>query len=110
MRTAIYVYQTTSVTISTSESDLELCGLDASSVSLSVGNNAKTLAPGIYKIVSSQQVGIEGDDSAFEITTFTKTNDPDFTPPRAIETFTSLDASALQAFLAAPDAKAVLNP
>jgi hypothetical protein len=109
MRTAIYVYQATSVNISTSENNLELCGMDAGSVSLSAGNNAKTLAPGIYKIVSSQEVGITGDHSTFDVTTFTKTNDPDFTPPRAIETFTSLEASALAAFLAAPDAKGVLH-
>lgn len=109
MRTAIYVYQATSVNISTSESDLELCGMDADTVSLSTGNNARTLAPGIYKIVSSQQVGIEGNRSDFDVATFTKTNDPDFTPTRAIETFTSLDTSALAAFLAAPDAKGGLS-
>ena len=110
MRTAIFVYQTTPIQISTSETDLELCGMDAASVPLSAGNNPQTLAPGIYKIVSSHCVEITGDKAGFDVTTFTKTNDPDFTPPRALETFTSLDASALAAFLAAPDAKHVLNP
>jgi hypothetical protein len=113
MRTAIFVYQTTSIKISTCESDLELCGMGAETVPLSAGDNAQTLAPGIYKIVSSNAVhieGIEGDGSSYEVASFTKTNDPEFTPPRATETFTSLDVSALQAFLAAPDTKVVLNP
>ena len=109
MRTAIFVYQTTSIQISTSETDLELCGMNAGPVPLSTGNHAQTLAPGVYKIVSSQCVEITGNKSDFDVTTFTKTNDPDFTPPRAIETFTSLDATALAAFLAAPDAKGVMH-
>ena len=111
MRTAIFVYQTTPVQISTSETDLELCGMDAAPVPLSAGSNAQTLTltPGIYKIVSSHGVEITGDKAGFDVTTFTKTNDPDFTPPRAIETFTSLDATALAAFLAAPDAKELVH-
>jgi hypothetical protein len=109
MRTAIFVYQTTAINISTSESDLQLCGMNAESVSLSAGHNAQTLAPGIYKIVSSHDVCVSGDHSAFDVTTFSKTNDPDFTPPRATEAFTSLDPSALQDFLAAPDAKAAVH-
>lgn len=112
MRTAIFVYQSTLLNISTSESDLELCAMGADTVSLSEGGNARTLAPGIYKIVSSQDVTVTGDSSAFDvvITTFNKTNDPGLTPPRAAETFTSLDPAALQAFMTVPEAKAAVNP
>ena len=109
MRTAIFVYHTTPLNISTNETDLELCGMDARTVPLSTGSHEQTLAPGIYKIVSSHCVDISGNEANFDVATFTKTNDPDFTPPRAIETFTSLDTSALRAFLAAPDAKGGLN-
>ena len=112
MRTAIFVYQTTPINISTSEGDLELCAMNAGTVSLLDGDNAQTLAPGIYKIVSSQEVRVTGDKSAFDvvISTFNKTNDPDLPPLRATETFTSLDPSALQDFMAVPEAKDVLNP
>lgn len=112
MRTAIFVYQPTLLNISTSESDLQLCGLNADTVSLSEGNNVRTLAPGIYKIVSSQDVTVTGDTSAFDlnITTFNKTNDPGLIPQRATETFTSLDTTALQDFMTVPDAKVAVNP
>jgi hypothetical protein len=110
MRTAIFVYQPTLINISTSESDLQLCGMDADTVSLSEGNNAQTIASGIYKIVSSQEIVITGDTLAFDaITVDSKDNDP--TPPlRATSSFALLDAAALQAFLATPDAKHVVNP
>jgi hypothetical protein len=111
MRTVIFVYQTTPINISTCESNLQLCAMDAQPVSLSEGANALTISPGIYKIVSSQDVLVTGDTSAFDIsvTTFSKTNDP-VPPLRATETFASLDATALQAFLTVPEAKDVMNP
>jgi hypothetical protein len=110
MRTAIFVYQPTLINISTSESGLQLCSMNADTVPLSEGDNAQTIAPGIYKIVSSQDIVITGDTSAFDaITTDSKDNDP--TPPlRATSSFAPLDAAALQAFLAVPDAKIVVNP
>lgn len=109
MRTAIFVYQPTLLNISTSESDLQLCGMDASIVPLSEGDNPQTIAPGIYKIVSGQDVLITGDTSTFDIIAASnKDNDP--TPPlRATESF-ALDAAALQTFLATSDAKRVVNP
>jgi hypothetical protein len=112
MRTAIFVYQTTSIIIATHESDLQLSAMNGDTVALAVGDNAQTLVPGIYKIVSSHDVGVTGDTSAFDvvITTFNKDNDPTLPPLRATQTFTSLDTSALQAFMAVPEAKAALNP
>lgn len=110
MRTAIFVYQPTLINISTSESDLQLFGMDADTVSLSDGNNTHEITPGVYKIDSSYDVVVTGDISAFDVvTTNSKDNDP--TPPlRATTSFTSLDAAALQAFLTVPDAKTVVNP
>jgi len=113
MRIAIFVYQSTSLKITTSESDLQLCAMDADTVPLSEGDNALTLASGIYKIVSSQEVIVTGSDvSAFDvvITTSNKTNDPGLTLPRVTQTFTSLDVAALHAFMAVPEAKVVLHP
>jgi hypothetical protein len=115
MRTALFVYQSTSVNISTNENDLELCGMNTDPMSLQYGDNAQMIAPGIYKIVSSLGVHISGDDSAFEVvTTNNKENDPKPPPPpppsRAVAVFAPVDIEALQAFLALPDAKDVVNP
>lgn len=110
MRTAIFVYQPTLINISTSEGNLQLCRMDADTVSLSEGKNVWTIAPGIYKIVSSQEVLVTGDTSAFDVIADNKTDIPPPPPSRATKNFAPLDASALQAFLATPDAKAVANP
>jgi len=109
MRTAIFVYQTALLTISTSEHDLELCGMDAATVPLSGGCQERSLAPGVYKIDSSHCLEVTGDASLFETVTARKDNDPSLTS-RASSSFTSLDAAALQAFLSAPDAKQVASP
>ena len=111
MRTAIFVYQTTDLIISTCESDLELCSMSGSTASLSPGDNTRRLAPGIYKIVSSQDVHITGDLSSVDLsaTTFNKTNDPKPPPIRASAMFAPLDAAALQTFLSVPEAKDVLT-
>jgi len=110
MRTAIFVYQPTLIKISSNETDLQLCGMTAATVPLAAGDNASTLAPGAYKIVSSYEVLVTGDTAVFDVViSTTKDNDP--TPPlRATEDLASLDASALQAFLSEPDAKTVVNP
>lgn len=111
MRTAIFVYQATPINISTSESDLQLCGMSTESASLSEGDNARTIAAGIYKIVSSHDVQVTGDTSAFDV--IIEPNDKtDIPPPSSVATasFAPLDLSALQTFFAIPDAKVVANP
>lgn len=111
MRTAIFVYQTTPINISTSESDLQLCGMNTETVSLSEGDNAQTIAPGIYKIVSNQDIQVAGDTSAFDV--IIEPNDKtDIPPPSSLATssFAALDVSALQTFFAIPDAKVMANP
>jgi hypothetical protein len=111
MRTEIYVYKTTSINISTCEGNLQLCRMDAAPVSLSYGDNAPTIQPGIYKIVSSHEVHVSGDLSAFDFATSnTKENDPTPPPLRATEYFAPLDTSALQTFMTTPDAKVLASP
>jgi len=110
MRTAIFVYQPTIINISVHESDVQLCGLSAATVPLVAGNNTRTVAPGIYKIISSQDVQVTGDMSAFDVIANNKDNDPKPPPLRATASFAPLDAAALQAFLAEPDAKVSVNP
>jgi hypothetical protein len=109
MRTAIFVYEHTTLVISTCESDLQLCSMNGAPGPLSAGDNTRMVVPGIYKIVSSQDVHIKGDLSSVDIsvTTFNKDNDPKPPPIRASTVFAPLDAAALQTFLAVPEAKGV---
>lgn len=111
MRTAIFVYQPTLIQISTCESDLQLCGMSTGAASLSEGDNARTVGPGIYKIVSNQGVQVTGDASAFDVI-IVPDDKTDIPPPPSVATasFAPLDVSALQAFFAVPDAKVVANP
>lgn len=111
MRIAIYVYQTTSITITTNESGVHLYGMTAASVALSQGASTHTVVPGIYKILSSQEVQVAGDSCAFEsVTSNTKENDPTPPPGRAITSFASLDIAALNTFMSTLDAKVMVNP
>jgi hypothetical protein len=111
MRTAIFVYQPTFINILTNESDVELCGMNTATVPLSKGDNAQTIAPGIYKIVASQDVLVTGDTSAFDlVVSNTKDNDPTPPPLRATESFAPLDTAALQTFLTVPAAKVLGTP
>jgi hypothetical protein len=110
MRTAIFVYEPALINISTSETDLQLLGMDVDTLALCEGNNSQTIGPGIYKIDSSHEVVITGDTSSFDVVASSgKDNDP--TPPlRATSSFASLDGGALHAFLSAPNAKTLLSP
>lgn len=110
MRTALYVYQPTLININAHESDLQLCGMNAATVQLTAGTNARTIAPGIYKIISCHEIEVTGDTSTFEtVTTHDKENDPTL-PARATALFTSLNTAALDAFMVAPDAKTIVTP
>ena len=111
MRTAIFVYQPTLIKISTSENDLQLCGMNTESASLSEGDNARTIAPGVYMIVSSQDIQVTGDTSAFDII-IEPDDKTDIPPPSSVATasFAPLDLSALQTFFAIPNAKVMANP
>lgn len=111
MRTAIFVYKPVSINISTCEPGLELCGMTASTVALAEGHSAQTVAPGVYKIESSHEVVVTGDEIALDVvvTTQTKTNDPTIPPLRATTNLAPLDPVALSAFLVASDAKSLAN-
>jgi hypothetical protein len=107
MRAAIFVYQSTLLDIKTNESNLQLCEMRVGETPLSPGSNTRSVEPGIYKVVSCQDVQIRGDDSAFDlvVTPDSKTNIP-ILPARLIAaSFSPVDASALQAFLVIPEAK-----
>jgi hypothetical protein len=110
MRTAIFVYKATSISISTSEVGLQLCCMGSAPVPLSAGS--LMLPPGIYKIVSDDTIQVAGDISAFEFIAEpnNKTSIPTPPPSRAAVSFAPLDVSALQDFFAITDAKVAVNP
>jgi hypothetical protein len=111
MRTALFVYEPSSINIATAESDVELSSLDAGSVTLACGSNARSLARGIYKIVSNRDVTVSGDLTAIDIVVTTQNKDNDPTPPsRAVALVAPIDADALHAFFAVPEAKSVATP
>jgi hypothetical protein len=111
MRTAIFVYQTTSLNIRTSEDDLMLCSMSNDTVSLSQGQNSRSIAPGIYKIISYNAVQVTGDSSAFDVVTpEDKTSDPTLPPRLASASFGPVDIAALNQFFTVPDAKDFARP
>ena|SRR5688572_963232 len=111
MRTALFVYQTTTVHISTIESDLELAGMIGDPVRLCAGENELTIDSGIYKIDSSHDLEITGNVSMLDIVSARKNNDPAVVAPnRAAARLAMPDMEALQAFMSAPDAKQAVNP
>jgi hypothetical protein len=112
MRTAIFVYQATSVNIVTCESDLDLHRMGVGPTSLSEGENERSIAPGVYKIVSSHDIQVKGDLNAFDVTVtpFNKNDIPPLPPRIVAGGFAPLDVAALQAFFAVPDASSVANP
>jgi len=111
MRTALFVYEPSSVIISTRESGVELSSLDTGTVTLNNGSNARTLARGVYKIVSNDEVDVTGEITALDIVPATGNKENGPTPPiRAAQLVDPIGASTLQAFFAVPEAKTILNP
>jgi hypothetical protein len=96
--------------IETNESNLELRKMDAGAVPLAAGT--QSITPGVYMIVSSQDVHVTGDNSAFDVVVApaNKTSGPP--PPLRLTTasFGPVDAAALDAFFTVPDAKVASRP
>jgi hypothetical protein len=112
MQTAIFVYETTSVTFNTEETDLQLCGMGGQTASpLSPKGDTRSMSPGIYKIVSNHDVEVHdnGNQPAVETTTTNSKTDIPTLPVKAAQIFAP-GSQAFNAFFATPDAKIVLNP
>jgi hypothetical protein len=105
MQTAIVVYESTNVTISTNECGLQMRSMDNQLVSLSTPHHTQSLIPGIYKIVSTQVVGIAGNESLIETATTNTKSDVPTLPFKATQSFPPLSAQSWNAFFATPDAK-----
>ena len=110
MQTAIVVYQSTSLTIETYETDLQMCRMNDTPVTLASGPHSYSMGPGVYRIISGQGVAVSGNDSLYEsYATTNKTSIPPL-PPKATQSFPPLDQSAWNSFFAVPDAKEFSSP
>jgi hypothetical protein len=112
MRTAIFVYQSTQMSIVTNEDNLLLSQMNASDRSLGAGANTMQLDAGIYKIVSNNDVQVTGEGCEFDLVASpdNKTSDPSLPPHRASIVFTPFDLTAVQSFFAVPNAMSLANP
>lgn len=109
MQTAIVVYQTTAVTISTNETGLQMTNMDNETVTLCEGCHQQTMSPGIYRIVSGQNVQVDGDHSHMEFVATSNKSDVPTIPPKATQSFPPLNVQTWNAFFATPDAKGGLS-
>jgi hypothetical protein len=107
MRTAIFVYQSTTVAIETHESNLQLVHLGTNNITNLPLSGGQLLGPGIYKILSLVPVTIPNSNTAFDaaFTSDDKTQWPE-PPLRALSTF-DLNTSEIQSFFVVPDAKSL---
>jgi CRISPR-associated Cas5-like protein len=111
MRTAIFVYQPTLLGFETNETDILLCGMNATPVPVSPGVSTQSIAPGIYKIFSSHGVKVTGDEAAFGVVVTTSNKDtPPTPPPSAITILGPFDDAAMQVFFATPESKSIQSP
>jgi len=85
--TAIFVFQSTTVTIVTSESNLSMCAYpsDTPTCTLNSFSTTVNVTPGLYKILSSQPVAIRvtggGSDSDIAVQTVDPNNKSQFPQP-----------------------------
>lgn len=108
MRTAIFVYEPTTVTITTSETNLQLISFDGKSDVVVVSEAALPVVPTIYKIVSSSQVLVGSASSKTQVLDTSNDKDEFPDPPLALpSTMVGTSTEAIQSFFVIPDAKSL---
>lgn len=106
MRTAIFVYEPTIVTIKTSESNLQLISFDGKAAAAPDGCEL-AVAPGVYKIVSSSDVGVASASSKTQVLVTLNDKDQFPDPPLLPSTMEGTSTEAIQSFFAIPDARSL---
>jgi len=105
MRTAIFVYEPTTLNIHTNESDLQLEQLRGTgALALAPSQNTISVDRGIYKIVSSQCVHVSGPQIEVQATEQNKDDPPRFTGTLP-EGYQDVSDAALAAFFTVDAAK-----
>jgi hypothetical protein len=83
MRTAIFVYESTTITIKSSDADLKVVPYGAAS-SFAATGDPQPVSPNLYKIVSSSAVSVSSDASSTVVMTTTNDKDQWPDPPAAL--------------------------
>jgi hypothetical protein len=102
MRTGIYVYTSTTLTIQSSE-PVVLVSLDNQSISLDSGTMSTQVSPGIYKAVTSSAITVTGSSIDVVIVQNSKDTWPD--PPLAVISAFNVTSTNFKSFFTIPDAK-----
>ena len=112
MLTALYVYEPTTVDIVTSENDLTLCEIDATTSRPLGGSSTLHVERGIYKIVSTHSITVTGNQGSVfvQLVADNKEGYPQQPPPVVAEHFAGVTAAQLRAFFNVPDGRDYPNP
>jgi hypothetical protein len=102
MRTGIYVYTSTKLTIQASE-PVVLTSLDNRSISFGGGTVSTAISPGIYKAVTDSQIAVTG--SSIDVVIVPNNKDPWPDPPLAVVSAFNVTQTSLNSFFTIPDAK-----
>jgi hypothetical protein len=101
MRTGIYVYSSTTLTVQSTES-VVLTSFTNQEIELDADSKAN-VAPGIYKAVTSAAISISG--SGIDVVAVPNNKDPWPDPPLQALTAFNTTTGAVGSFFAIPDAK-----
>ena len=100
MRTGIYVYSPTTLTIHASE-PVVLTSLDNRSIAFGGGTLSTAIPPGIYKAVTSSAITVTG--SNIDVVVIANNQDPWPDPPLAFASAFNVTTTSLNRFFTIPD-------
>jgi hypothetical protein len=106
MRTGIYVYAPTTLTIQASE-PVVLVSLDNRSISFGGGTVTTAVSPGIYKAVTDFEITVTG--SSIDVVVVSKNKDPWPDPPLKVASAFNVTTTHLTRFFTIPDAKSAAS-
>lgn len=105
MRTGIYVYASTTLTIQASE-PIMLTSLDNRSISFAGGTVSTEVPAGIYKAVTNAAIAVSSETGPrVDVVIIANNKDPWPDPPLAVVTAFNVTTTNLNSFFAIPDAK-----
>jgi hypothetical protein len=103
MRTGIYVYSSTTLTVQSTES-VVLTSFTNQEIALDNDSKAN-VGPGIYKVVTNSGITVSGGGVDVVVVAIPNNKDPWPDPPLAALTAFNTTTGAVRSFFAIPDAK-----
>jgi hypothetical protein len=109
MRTAIFVYESTTITIKSSDSGLQVVPYGASSFAAT--GDPQSVSPNLYKIVSSSAVSVASGAGSTAVITTTDDKDkwPDPLPSTLPSTMYGTTSQQIWDFFVIPDARSLAS-